>query len=159
MVRQHAPQARWLTAVCAGLLLAGLTGCSGQSWGKITGKVTVNDKPVTSGRITFMHDDGRTALAEIKPDGSYSLEKIPVGKLKVGIESMNFAAYEAKMPKRKEGGKMQDPNDPGAATPTALTKSGATPWVPTRYNEPKSSGLTADVKDGDNKIDFPLKSI
>jgi len=151
-------QTKRATAAGMGLLLLGLLGCSGSQWAEVSGKVTVEDKPVTAGRITFVHEDGRTALAEIKADGTYHLEKAPAGNVKVGIVSMNFAYFESKMPKRYDKGKMQDPNNPNAAPPPALTPPPRGGVVSKRYENPKLSGLTANVKDGEhNKIDFPLK--
>jgi hypothetical protein len=160
MLRHYAASHRWLVTACAGWLLAALTGCSGGGWAKVSGRVTVNDKPVTSGRVTFVHDDGRSALAIIKSDGSYSAEKVPVGKLKVGIVGLDFAGYEKKIMVKRKDGKMQDPTNPDSPPPPETPKAGPPgAWVSPRYNDPKSSRLTADVKDGENKIDFPLQGV
>jgi len=162
MLRKDAPNARRPKPALLGLVLLGLVGCSGQQTAEVTGKVTVGDKPATSGKITFVHNDGRTAVALIGLDGTYRAEGVPVGTLKVGIEGFRPPSIAAKTnPKVKGIGKMKDPNDPNAPAgpvldPTTFTSG---PTISRRYSDPKGSGLTAEVKDGtQNKIDFPLKA-
>src|ERR1700687_5390629 len=60
-----------LLACC--LLGMALTGCGGPRLGKVSGRVTVGGKPVTSGTIMFHPDAGPTAVGTIQPDGTYTL--------------------------------------------------------------------------------------
>src|SRR5262245_64727640 len=95
-------------------LLGSAPGCgSGNRNAKIGGSVSVNDKPVTSGTVTFLHEDGRSAHALISPAGTYEMRDAPVGKVKIVVKGMDFARFVKGLPKRDAGGKMQDPNDPG----------------------------------------------
>lgn len=62
-----------------GMVLAvGLTGC-GEAMAPVKGTVHVNGSPAKGGSLVFApiaesgHSIGRSATAEIKPDGSYSL--------------------------------------------------------------------------------------
>src|SRR6187402_2127746 len=60
----------------------------------VKGKITIDGKPVTTGRISFHPVSGeRPALANIQPDGSYSLTTFEdgdgalLGRHKVSIKS------------------------------------------------------------------------
>src|SRR5262245_37564353 len=72
------------TRMCR-LLLAGCLlglarpGCGGLRLGKVSGKVTVGGKPVTTGTIMFHPASGPTAVGAIGPDGSYTLTTIKKG--------------------------------------------------------------------------------
>src|SRR5262249_16639643 len=84
-----------LTLLIGGLLIALSAGCSKYpATAPVKGKITINGKPVTTGRISFHPTTGeRRALANIQPDGSYSLTTFErgdgalLGHHKVSIKS------------------------------------------------------------------------
>src|SRR5262249_53728366 len=75
------------TALVAALLCA-VTGC-GKGVADVKGKVTYNGKPVTSGTVNIQSSEGETLSGEIKPDGSYLIEKVPCGPAKVSVVSID----------------------------------------------------------------------
>jgi hypothetical protein len=63
-----------------------LTGCSAK--GTITGKVSYRGQTLNSGIVTFFPEDGGGAFpAGIAADGTYRIEQVPIGKMKVAIQS------------------------------------------------------------------------
>jgi len=104
----------------------------------VSGTVSIDGRPVPKGFITFSptaQSRGAVAGGPIA-DGKYRCEQVPVGKMRV-----TFAAQAAEMTtmiERATGVKREVPKD----------------ILPPQY----VSGLEADVKAGENSLDFPLNS-
>lgn len=100
----------------------------------VTGKVTFNGEPLTTGTVTFTPETGPSATGEIRPDGTYSLITPPEregalpGSYQVSISAVEVDAEGL-----------------------------ATPLIPSKYSTGQTSGLTATVQaDQENKADFDL---
>lgn len=68
----------WRLALCGALCLAlplGLVGCGSSGRAPVSGKVTVQGQPVQGGTLVFspLKGEGKSATAEIKSDGTYTL--------------------------------------------------------------------------------------
>ncbi|QDV53967.1 hypothetical protein [Gimesia fumaroli] len=134
-VRQH-----WLRlgiAVCLICLLAGCGGAQAEtkSMGTISGSVTLKGKPLTDCRINFISEQiGSGAGGDLQSGGSFTLDgPIPAGKYSVFITM------------------------PEVFTPTqAQSKSGLSS-VPKKYHSQSTTDLKADVKEGENNLQFDLK--
>jgi hypothetical protein len=140
---------RTLFVLTAGLAFA--AGGCGPRTADLTGKVTFDGKPVVFGNVVLIGADGATRYGPLQPDGSYRVDKVPVGPAKVMVSS---------------------PPPPGAGPPQEMTAidrekaAGAPPvpvdqtlaknWfpIPSKYGNPAESGLTVNV-DG-NSFDIPL---
>jgi hypothetical protein len=131
-------------------------GCdSGPKIGRVTGEVTFKSKNVPEGTVTFYPVlGGRPAIGRIQPDGVYRLSTFAsgdgavLGDYTVAIEAKHVAS-SAPAPKSLEEELAQE----GATVPIRTTIE----WlVPERYSSAESSGLTAVVNGGENKIDFNL---
>src|SRR5205085_1349801 len=72
------------------LLLVALGGC-GSSTATLTGKVSYQGHPVTSGAVTALCDDGTAREGVIRPDGTYAIEGIKPGPVKLAVRSPNPA--------------------------------------------------------------------
>jgi len=109
----------------------------------VDGKVSYRGQPVTSGMIMLTPtESGHAATGSLDKDGSFRLttfEKndgaVP-GMYQVAIQV--FPAEGAGLPGAEFGGK--------------------TPPVPQKYASAASSGLTAEIKVGENHLDFALKN-
>jgi hypothetical protein len=113
-------------------------GCNrGPATKNVTGTVTYQSKPVTSGLINFLPEKGRPLGSGIGSDGTYSV-KLPTGKYQVRIDA------PAPLP---EGFKEGMP----------LAKL-APPLVPEKYANFNSSGLTATIEEqgSSQQLDFKL---
>lgn len=87
-----------MSRIFCGIVLLGLAftaGCGGPSYGSpvaVTGKVTLDDKPVSDGYIVFHALEGlpaelRTVQADLQDDGSYELPKVYPAEYMVQIHS------------------------------------------------------------------------
>ncbi|NLF08182.1 MAG: hypothetical protein GX594_09415 [Pirellulaceae bacterium] len=131
--------------LAAGLVLSSGCGSSLPKTAPVGGRVTYNGKPVVSGTIVFQPAQGRPAMGDIQPDGTYKLTTFEsgdgalLGKHRVTIEARN-----ASKPPPMEG-------------PDASNAPPKVEWlVPKKYSNADSSNLTAEVKSGQNNIDFDL---
>lgn len=138
-----------LPGCCFALAVAALafvTGCgeSNPTTGAVTGKVTYKGKPVSNGLIQFVpQGDGNAATGEITPDGTYELTTYVKGD---GARPGSYKVSVQVFPTEEEGAGL-----PGAEF------AGKKPPIPPKYNSADTSGLSADVKEGENKLDFDLK--
>src|SRR5438132_13142015 len=71
------------------VICLGPAGCTGRDRpASVSGKVTYNGKPVTSGIVVLVGKDGKTSdLGYVKDDGSYSIAKAPSGPVKVSFDN------------------------------------------------------------------------
>lgn len=126
---------RWVYAVALFGLFAGLlTGCGkgGSAQGvAVTGTVTLGDKPVEAGLVTFLTDDGKTASAELQDGGKFSLANAPVGKVYIGVNTQMLRGQSRQNLKQSKG-----------------KEKGTFLEVPPRYADPKTSGLTETIEAG-----------
>lgn len=130
------------------LLLVSLVFCASCSQdtklGRVHGTVRLDGKPVPKGTVQFTPSAGQSAIGTIQSDGSYSLET--QGRSDgafLGMNKVAIVSYNA-------------PPITGPAYMFPHQKS--TPLVPERYMSATTSGLTFDVKPGNNQADFDLTS-
>ncbi len=151
------------------MLLLLLAGCS--SPGSISGKITYKGKPLKSGTVTFVPDQGGGFTSEIR-DGEYKIERIPPGPAKIAVipsSTIPPMQYLMKMRPPKEvmekaapgksiEGQAESPPPPGKSI-EAIPKSGPkieTPFPVNRFKDPNTSGLTYTVKSGSQVYDIEL---
>jgi hypothetical protein len=137
--------------VASGLLgLASVPGC-GKSIpsGTVTGKVTLDGKPVPEGCGVMFIADKFTATGQVGAGGSYTLfsagkPSVPAATYKVAItpptQQMSNADYEKMM-----------------ATGSAPPEASKTSAVPEKYGNAATSALSFEVKEGPNTINIELK--
>jgi hypothetical protein len=123
--------------------LAVLAGCGGG--GSVSGKVTLDGQPLTSGTVTFHPvGSGPTAIGTIGTDGRYELRigddrSVPPGDYLVTVEATEAVTSE----------------------PSAAPAKGPPPpprrLTPEKYAEKDTTDLRFTVKSGGNTIDLPLK--
>jgi hypothetical protein len=108
----------------------------------VRGKITYKSKPVETGTIQFIPDNmGPTAMGAIKKDGTYELSTYREGDgATIGTHKVAIAAKE------------EQTNFEGNAAMTDGKR-----LIPDKYFLEVTSGLTADVKFGqENVFDFEL---
>jgi hypothetical protein len=143
-----------------------LSGC-GKGKGLVTGKVTVDDRPVRTGLLTFVStSDGTKYPTTIGFDGRYSIE-LPAGDYKVGVEAasgqaaiMMKGAGVSTAPKAPKGlPAMKDPTGEVKGEGVDLAKEAKNPVIiPMRYRPPESSGFKITVTGSGDTLDIPMKS-
>ena len=120
------------------IVMTGLAGCGPRrpALAAVTGTVTYQGKPLPEGTITFQPVQGRPAIGKIVKGQIVEVtawdpdDGAPLGNIKVGIESLFPATSIYEKPKSH---------------------------IPTRYANPQTSGLTAEINPGKNTLSFDLK--
>ena len=113
------------------------TGCSPgyPEASPVVGRVTVNGNPLSSGEVQFLSSDGLVATGRIDPDGTYRLTTLqPDDGAMPGSHRVSIKSQQSS----------------GLGIDSLLEP------VPSRYADPKTSGLTARVTDGMNRINLEL---
>jgi hypothetical protein len=143
------PTTRTVTGIRRGFLLLLILGASGCGLayggvGQVTGTVTFKGKPLTSGDVLFVSEDGKKHWAVLGPQGVYTIKNVPTGLAKIAVVPRS----------RVPDGLMGTPGKGRAGKPRP-----ANPYtdIPARYKSPEKSGLTYTVEPGRQTFDIPLK--
>jgi hypothetical protein len=127
----------------------------------VSGTVTYNGTPLEKGEISFVTEDltknfGATGIIT---NGSYTLstggndDGAQAGKYKVTIKAKEDFLAKAQADFQKESGK-DNPKFP--PTYTAKADAAAKSLIPAGYGDPRTTTLTAEVKEQSNTIPFEL---
>lgn len=110
----------------------------------VSGKATLDGKPLTSGTVTFHPEGpGNPGYAEIKEDGSF---EVTTYELRDGaVLGRHIVTVEV-----FDGGPDGLPPLPGAEEESSM--------VPSKYGSPETSPLRFEVKQGTNTAPLPLES-
>ena len=127
-----------LSCCLVGLFL--LTGC-GSDAATVSGKVTLDGKPLAKGNIAF-YSGGSAALAtgSINSSGNYTLQTGTDKGLTPGNYQVTVVANDVVEPAQEFA----------SPIPKLIT--------PAKYSSVSTSGLTAEVKPGSNTFNFDLVS-
>jgi len=136
-----------------------LSGC-GPSTGSVTGIVTYNGSPLMGGTVTFIHTEkNQSLIAEIGEDGTYTIDKIPVGPVKIVVETKSLKPPQGGRP----GSSIPDYKPPkdaptsGFTPPDRSEKAKRYVAIPDSYASAETSGLTYTVTAGSQTFEIPLK--
>jgi hypothetical protein len=125
---------RRLLLVC--FLLLTCVGCEESSQviegrTSVSGTVTFDGKPLPAGMIGFVATDQPASTAVKIRNGVYFTDRAPIGKNTVYFDTSSIQL-----------------GNPAKYVP-----------IPAKYNDPATSGLTADIKPGENEnVNFALQS-
>ncbi|MBN1909814.1 MAG: hypothetical protein JW818_08755 [Pirellulales bacterium] len=116
---------------------------------KVTGRITYKGKPLPFGQVRFIPDTSKGEMGppgkgEIQPDGTYEVFTAKQRGAAVGRHTVCVRAIQM-----SDDPQIAGPDMKGLPNPSIL---------PSRYDRPAESGLSADVKaDTDNVFNFDLK--
>jgi hypothetical protein len=148
----------YAAAACCFVGLATI-GCGpkGPELGSVTGKVTLDGKPVTNGLVTFMPvAGGRPATGKTDANGQYMLLGVDgkgalLGQHRVTVTTLQETVAVTEMRSDSPEYAKQAVVDPSAYDSAKVVEP-----IPARYNT--NTELTEEVKSGSNVIDLELKS-
>jgi len=146
-------------ALClCGILLA--AGCGGGKKGEVSGKVLYQGKPVRGGTVSFIPEGGGLMSSAIEEDGSYTVRNVPVGAVKITVETDSFRPPV--MPPGGPGsggppeGVMKYMKGKNAALADPQRAKRYVP-IPLQYGDPRQSNLTYTVTGGKQEYLIDLK--
>ncbi|HJZ89622.1 MAG TPA: hypothetical protein VKE40_02040 [Gemmataceae bacterium] len=135
------------------VLILATTGCARTA--RVSGTVSYQGRPVLSGCVTILNADGTASSGVIQPDGSYVVEGVRRGTVKIGVVSPDplHARSILKIDEPKT-----DHQAHGKASHTH-TKPGAGGWYPLPKNlgDPDKSGVVCDVSSSNVTFDINMK--
>ena len=133
---------------CTLFVVPTLAGCSGNSdqlpTGEVHGTVSYKGKLLPTGSVTFIPDGpGKAAAGEIQADGTYTLTTYSQD------DGATLGSHKVMIISEKDTSEL-----PAESAEANMDLS----LIPEKYGmSPKTSGLTAEVKEGDNEINFNLE--
>jgi hypothetical protein len=122
-----------------------VAGCNrGPAMAQVSGKVIYNGKPLEFGTVMFLPAGGQPARGDIQPDGTFTLSTYRLNDGAVlGKHKVRVACYESQRP-----GTVKQPGE------QSLGKL----LIPVKYTFFEQSGLSAEIRDGENApLKFELK--
>ena len=134
------------------VLSLGMFGCNSPI-GTVSGKVYYKNVALKGGNVTFFTADKSTSLiSPIGEDGSYRVENLPVGVVKISVETKSLKK-RANLPKNAP-----PPGMKGGRRETTDPKDLARRFVaiPELFASPETSGLTYTVQGGNQTHDIKL---
>jgi hypothetical protein len=137
-----------VVVVALAALFLGARGCSRTA--TLTGKVTYQDRPVVYGSVVVVGADGKAASGVIQADGSYEVDGVPPGDVKIAVISRDPSTGRSILRGRRP-----------APRPT---KSGKLPQIrqdgwfplPSKLEDPENSGLACTLSRGSNSFNIEL---
>lgn len=153
---------RSLSALTLMVAIAAL-GCDSRRAGfvPVSGKVTIDGTPVTTGRIEFFPESGRPSSGVIDSEGRYELKTYDPGDgAKPGSYVVTITAKQDSEEAPEYNSIEDEMNGVLADTGSRASRqrSQGTKWlVPQKYANRSTSGLTAEVG-GEEGIDFAITS-
>jgi len=130
-------------------LLVVVLGCDSPT-AVVTGAVTYQGKPVTSGVVVFVDDGGRATLpANVRTDGTFEIKTAPVGRARVSFDNL----APPPLPKARPGSPLaEDPEFKQMAETVGNYTA-----TPPKYKDPAASGIVFELKPGRNECMIELK--
>ncbi|MDY3553329.1 hypothetical protein R5W24_002430 [Gemmata sp. JC717] len=139
-----------LTAVVLCSALA--AGCSDRpKLAKVKGTVTLDGKPLPYGTVTFEAKGYRSATGKIVNGEITNVTTYDPG------DGAPVASHRVAVTANAEPGPAVVANPGEGKAPKADYMSGKS-LIPSGYNDPTTSGLTADIVAGENSVEFKLSS-
>jgi hypothetical protein len=131
-----------LRAVAFALLVLVLASGCGPAVSSVAGTITYDGKPVCSGTVMLLADGASPLYAQLKDDGTFTLPRVPVGKVRLTVTSPDPAR-----PVLVKGD--TEPHAKGPPDPRWFP-------LPTRYADPSQSGLEFNVTRQKNTWEIKL---
>jgi hypothetical protein len=144
---------RWTRLALLGLILcvAGLAGCGGMKKKAVVfGNITYKGEALGNGKVVFIGKDGKGGSSTIGPDGRYRMADVPVGPVKITVETVPPSSSKVNLPDAPAMPSM-------TGGPSNPDSSGKYVPIPAQYRSPDQTPLTYEVKPGEQQKDITLE--
>jgi hypothetical protein len=130
-----------------------LPSCGSVKRGDVHGKVSYGGRPVIYGSVVLIGSDDMPVTGRINSDGTYSVDGVPTGAVRVAVVSHDPA--RPKRHQRRINPKTAPPTLPQPTAPEVDRRK----WfpLPKQYGQAGTSGIRTTVHSGDNTFDIDLK--
>jgi hypothetical protein len=144
---------RYLVVAILGLFVTGCGGVDYGPTGKITGRLTMDGKPLAAGTaVSFMQmEKGFLAFGLTDADGKFQVDSFNNGDMPAGVYKVMIAPPAAAAPAPKDVSAEEAFENPELLEPTVKAE------FPKKYRETATSGLEYDIQAGKNDIKIDLK--
>ncbi len=139
--------ARWIASAAVLIALVTAGGCGGGR-SSVSGKVTYQGRTVIYGSVVFLSADKTARSAVIQCDGSYTVDDVPAGVVKIGVISRDPAQSRAARRRRQ--------SNPTGSSSAAPPTTGWFP-LPAEFETAENSKLSCTVSSGHLHHDIELK--
>jgi hypothetical protein len=135
----------WLVFALVAIVFLGCGGGRRETLGKVSGRVTLRSAPAYPSVVIFVNQQqGIHTTAIVGEDGQYSVKLARGDGLPLGTYQVAVTPGPGKAPSFTPG-------------PPIRVDSSKYPKIPKTYQDPKTSGLTLTVKEGDNPFNIEMK--
>jgi hypothetical protein len=152
-----------------------LCGCGGPKFGKVSGRVTYQGKPLPGGKVMFWPQvaGSNPVSVPLQPDGSYTAEAVPAGEVAVTVETASVSGKPEGFAGQMHMGQPGSAPVRGGPPPEVvkeigerMRKTGMIPPQPERgnyveidpkYSRPDQSGFKTTVEPGEQTYNIDLK--
>jgi hypothetical protein len=135
-----------------------LTGCSDLPRGRVHGTVKYRGKPLTDTTLIFIAADNQTHPVNLKADGSYEVNGVALGPVKVSVQQSLPRVQPKAEPSRFSNASKGVVDEKAGWTPPPQTESKSSgPRLLDMYTNPDSSGLVFELKEADQEWSVDLK--
>ncbi|HEY1376441.1 MAG TPA: hypothetical protein VGF55_06585 [Gemmataceae bacterium] len=133
-----------------------LAGCA-PGKADVTGRVTHKGKAVVVGTVIARGPDGIEMTGGIRPDGTYAVQGVTAGAVKLAVVSRDPAVVgaRARAGKGRADGKEDADKGGGPVAPPPPTDAQWFP-LPDKYESTDTSGVETTLKAGPNQFDVEL---
>jgi hypothetical protein len=129
----------------------GALGC-GSSTTTVTGQVYFGETLVKGGTVTLYCADGQGRLGGIREDGTYTIDQVPIGAVKVCVDT------SALDPKRRKTYTYAPPPGKKATLPGGEEAApGGYVAIPAKYATQGTTDLTFEATGGSQRYDIRMK--
>jgi hypothetical protein len=142
-----------------GILAVLLLGCDGAPRkGTLKGKLLYKNRPVTGANVTFFDEQNNPVYpGMVEVDGNFLFAELPLGKLKVTIETESFAENKELDPATMPLQPGEDPSKMPRRPPSHKAKMPVYRPIPLHYADVKTTPLVVEVKAGTQQVVWELK--
>jgi hypothetical protein len=155
--------------VLAPFLLAGCGGSDPAKTNVVEGIITIDGNPAAFDILNLHYEDGKARPIDLDEKGHFRVQGVQLGKVKVTVvpkfqvppENLRYQAPPDMQKKIKVYEKLIQiprPTNQGELEAYNLRMAEFGIPLPSKYGAPAQSGLTAEIRSGNNKLDFQLTS-